>query len=123
MPKFSFVGVSAFRPLQRSSITGAWLKKRTVFFAKYMPHAAALRVARRWSIHPGSKHYDSGLRDGLETLDEYIGQMMKVRKVSRSVAINLVWENIRQDYLKRGRDINTSGELLHWWLTDNLESP
>jgi len=123
MPKYSFVGVSPFRPVQRASITGAWKKRRTEFYSNFMPHSAAIRVARRWTMSPGSKHYDSGLRDGLETLDEYIKKVMQVRHVSRKVAIDVVWENIRRDFVSRGRDITSSGELLHWWLTDNLESP
>ena len=123
MAKVSFIGVSAFRPIQRSSVTGAWLKKRTEFYSNFMPRSAAIRVARRWSVNPGSKHYDSGLRDGLQTLDEYIKQMMKVRHVDRKKAIDLIWDNIRKDYVNRGRDVSSAGELLHWWLTDNLESP
>ena len=123
MPKYSFVGVSPFRPLQRSSITGAWLKRRTEFYSGFMPHSAAVRVARRWSLSPGARHYDAGLREGLQTLDEYIRKVMEVRHVPRRKAIDIVWENIRQDYVARGRDVTASGELLHWWLTDNLESP
>ena len=123
MPRYSFVGVSSFRPIQRSSVTGAWLKRRVEKYSFFMPHSAAVRVARRWSITPGSKHYDSGLREGLATLDEYIKKMMTVKHVNRKKAIDMVWDNIRSDYVARGRDVTSSGELLHWWLTDNLESP
>jgi len=123
MPRYSFIGVSAFRPIQRHSVTGAWLKKRTAFYSNYMPRSAAIRVARSWSMSPGSKHYDVGLIEGLKTLDEYIKKLMQVRHVPRRRAIEAVWENIRQDFVSRGRDITVAGELLHWWLTDNLESP
>lgn len=117
--KIDFAGVEPFEELQKVSVAGAWQEKRTDYFGNYMPEKAARRVARRWTITPGTAHYNSNIMDGLADLDEYIKIAMEERGISRDEAIGFVWNNLRKDYIERGRRIESSQDLLHWWLSDN----
>ena len=121
--KIDFAGVPPFQEIQRASVAGAWQKRRTERFGNYMPREAALRLARRWNITPGSARYNSGLMDGLDELDVYIKEAMGIRKISRDEAIEFVWNNLRESYIEQNRRIESSQDLLHWWLSDWLVSP
>jgi len=107
---------------------GPGYKRRVAFYSNYLPIMVARRLARRFSITPGSKGYQSKLMVFLKgekgkkgEWEKALAFRMEHEKESRKKAKVGLWTQWYKRYLARSYEgIYDQKDFLHDWLTDVL---
>jgi len=129
MAKINFGSVAKPGSVYYRGLGGPGYKRRVAFYRNYLPMAVARRLARRFTITPGSAGYKGSLIDKLKVeWNEHIVKRMRFEKETREQAIRGVWEKYYKIF--HLSNISATGEVeysqkqfMHDWLGDVLESP
>jgi hypothetical protein len=120
VPKYSFADVSASVLERPKKVAGPHYKRRVEFYKRYFPPSVARVMALRWNITKDSAHYSPGIMKGLKKLEGRIRDAMRINRVGRDRAAQIVWRAIAEDYRRSNVKIESSYDLFRNWIEDNV---